>query len=131
MEFDIKPATKGNQEIIVQPEDTAIKYGSGLIEVFATPAMIALMEKTAQLSVQEQLPQGYSTLGTEINVKHVKATPVGMKVYCNSELLSVDAKRLVFKISARDEAGLIGEDTHHRYIVEADRFMEKLNQPAK
>ncbi len=131
MEFDIKPATVGYQEIIVQLTDTAVNFGSGLIEVFATPAMIGLMEKTAQLSIQEQLTQGYITLGTEINVKHVKATPVGMKVYCNSELLSVDGKRLVFKISARDEAGLIGEGTHHRYIVEADRFMEKLNQSAK
>lgn len=131
MEFNIKPATKGHQEIIVQQEDTAIKYGSGLIEVFATPAMIGLMEKTAQLSVQQQLPQGFITLGTEISVKHVKASLVGMKVLCTSELLSVDGKKLVFKISAIDEAGLIGEGTHHRYIVEAERFMEKLKQSAK
>ena len=131
MEFNIKPATKGHQEIIVQPEDTALKYGSGLIEVFATPAMIGLMEKTAQLSVQEQLPPGFITLGTEISVKHVKASLVGMKVHCTTELLSVDGKKLVFKISASDEAGLIGEGTHHRYIVETERFIEKLKQSAK
>jgi len=114
--------------ITVGPSDTASHYGSGLIDVFATPAMVALMEKTAQLSVQAQLPEGHITLGTEISVSHVKATPVGMKVVCESHLVSVDGKKLLFKVTAHDEKGLIGEGTHRRYIVEAGRFMEKLTE---
>ena len=112
--------------ITVGVSDTASHYGSGLIEVFATPAMVALVEKTAQLSVQEHLPEGHITLGTEISVSHVKATPVGSNVVCESHLVSVDGKKLLFKVSAHDEKGLIGEGSHRRYIVESSKFMEKL-----
>jgi len=128
MEFNLSTGTKGFQEIAVQLSDTALHYGSGLVEVFATPAMIGLMEKTAQLSIQSQLPEGFITLGTEINVTHVKATAVGKKVFCESSLVTVDGKKLMFKVIARDENGLIGEGTHRRSIVEAEKFMERLNQ---
>ncbi|MBK6346591.1 MAG: thioesterase family protein [Bacteroidales bacterium] len=128
MEYNLQPGLKGTQMITVGASDTASHYGSGLIEVFATPAMVALMEKTAQLSVQEHLPEGHITLGTEISVSHVKATPVGSNVVCESHLVSVDGKKLLFKVSAHDEKGLIGEGTHRRYIVEASKFMEKLKQ---
>ncbi|MFH1118962.1 MAG: thioesterase family protein [Bacteroidota bacterium] len=128
MEYNLQPGIKGIQVIIVGLSDTASHYGSGLIEVFATPAMVALMEKTAQLSVQDKLPQDHITLGTEISITHVKATPVGMKVFCESVLEAVDGKKLLFKVTARDEKGLIGEGTHCRYIVEAAKFMEKLKQ---
>jgi fluoroacetyl-CoA thioesterase len=126
--MNLTPGTTGHQEITVEQSDTASHFGSGLIEVFATPALVALMEKTAQLSVQHQLPEGYITLGTEISITHVKATPVGMKVFCESVLESVDGKKLLFRVTARDEKGLIGEGTHRRYIVETTRFMEKLMQ---
>ncbi len=128
MNHNLQPGLKGTQMITVGASDTASYYGSGLIEVFATPAMVALMEKTAQLSVQDQLPEGHITLGTEINITHVKATPVGMKVFCESVLEAVDGKKLLFKVAARDEKGLIGEGTHRRYVVEAERFMQKIRE---
>ncbi|MGD0712059.1 MAG: thioesterase family protein [Bacteroidales bacterium] len=127
MEFNIPLGIIGKQEMMVAEKDTAAHYGSGLIEVFATPAMVGFMEGTAQLSVQPCLPGGYITLGIEINVKHLKATPVGMKVFCESKLINVDGKKLTFEIKAWDEKGDIGTALHHRYIVEAAKFMEKLH----
>jgi len=126
MEFNLKPGITGKQEITVKPEDTALHYGSGSIAVFATPAMVALMEKTAHLSIQQLLPDGYISLGTEINVTHVKATPVGMRIYCETELLEAEGKRLLFRVTANDEKGLFGQGTHRRYIVESEYFMKKL-----
>ncbi|KAF0204722.1 MAG: thioesterase superfamily [Bacteroidetes bacterium] len=126
MDFNLKTGIPGSESLIVSIADTATHYGSGLIEVFATPAMIGLMEKTAQLSIQHLLPDGFITLGTEVNVTHVKATPLGMKVSSTSELIGVDGKKLLFKVSAHDESGLIGEGTHKRYIVNAAEFMQKL-----
>jgi predicted thioesterase len=126
MEFNIPVGLIGKQEMTVALKDTAAQYGSGLIEVYATPAMVGFMEGTAQLSVQSYLPNGFITLGIEINVKHLKATPVGMKVFCESRLLNVDGKKLTFEIKAWDEKGDIGIALHHRYIVEAAKFMEKL-----
>lgn len=117
---------EGEKEIIVQAEDTAARYGSGLIEVFATPAMIGLMESTAQQSVQHLLDDGLITLGTEVNIRHLKATPVGMKVNCKSKLISIEGKKLLFEVNASDETGKIGNGTHTRYIVDAEKFMAKL-----
>lgn len=117
---------EGHSEIIVKIEDTAASYGSGLIEVFATPAMIGLMESTAQLSIQSFLEVGFITLGTEVNIKHLKATPVGMNVRCETKLISIEGKKLVFEVSAFDEVAMIGNGTHSRYIVDAEKFMAKL-----
>jgi fluoroacetyl-CoA thioesterase len=127
MKDSIKEGIENQIIITVKPEDTAAHYGSGLIEVFATPAMIGLMENTAQSSVSELLPEGYITLGIEINVKHIKATPVGMKVTCKSVLKKIDGKKLSFNIQAWDEKGEIGFATHERYMVNAAKFMENLN----
>ncbi len=128
MEKQIKEGIENTITITVKAEDTAARYGSGLIEVFATPAMIGLMENTAQSSVAESLPAGSITLRIEINAKHLKATPVGMKVSCKSILTKVDGKKLSFNISAWDEKGEIGTATHNRYIVDAAKFMEKLKK---
>jgi predicted thioesterase len=114
------------KEITVSIDDTASRYGSGLIDVFATPAMIALMESTAQLSVQEFLEDGKITLGTEINVKHIKASPLNMKVNCESKLISIEGRKLLFEVKAWDEKGEIGYGTHERCIVDAKKFMENL-----
>jgi len=128
MELNLKPGITKNFGKKVSIEDTAAKYGSGLIEVFATPALVGLMESTAQMSIQPYLPEGYITLGIEINVKHLKATPVGMQVFCESMLTAVDGKKLWFDIKAWDEKGDIGIATHVRYIVDGEKFMEKLTE---
>ncbi len=125
--MELVEGIKGIKKIKVEDKDTAARYGSGLIEVFATPAMIGLMETTAQLSVQEYLPKGMITLGIEVNVKHLKATPVGMNVSCETILTKIDGKKLTFDVKATDEVGEIGNGTHIRYIVDAEKFMEKLN----
>ena len=117
---------KGDIQTIVTKEQTAAAYGSGLVEVFATPAMIALMEKTCLRSVLEYLPDGINTVGTEVNVKHLKATAVGKNVRCQSELQKIDGKKLLFTVEAFDEQGKIGEGTHSRYVIDVKSFMEKL-----
>lgn len=128
MENQLMPGIKGELHIIVTEKDTAARYGSGLIEVFATPAMIGLMEATAQQSVMPVLPAGSITLGTEVNVKHLKATPIGKKVVCYSELKGVDGRRLEFNVQAFDEEGEIGCGTHTRFIVDREKFMAKFAQ---
>lgn len=118
---------KGRQEQTVTDELTAAQVGSGVVRVFATPMMIALMEKTSSQSVAPYLEEGESTVGTLINVSHVAATPVGMQVRCETELIEVDRRRLVFKVAAYDERGLIGEGTHERFIINIDKFQAKAN----
>ena len=116
---------KGHQEIIVTKEITAKSMGSGVIDVYGTPAMILLMEETAQQSVALHLDAGQGTVGTELNIKHLAATPVGMKVWCDTELIEVDGRRLVFRAEAFDECGKIGEGTHERFIVDTEKFQQK------
>ena len=121
---------KGTQKITVTKEMTAEVMGSGTLPVYATPSMIALMENTASKSVQAQLEDGQGTVGTLINVKHVSATPVGMEVTCETTLVEVDRKRLVFEVKAFDEAGLIGEGTHERFIIDNEKFLSKAQSKA-
>jgi predicted thioesterase len=116
---------KGNSNVTVGQDQTASAWGSGLLPVYATPAMIALMESTAAKSVEPYLEEGYSTVGILINIRHLAATPAGMKVRCESELIEIDRKRLVFKVRAYDEMELIGEGTHERFIINKGKFMEK------
>lgn len=118
---------KGHFEQIVTDEVCADKIGSGLVKVFATPMMIALMEQTCNESVVPLLEAGQGTVGTHIDVSHCAATPVGMRVWCDSELVEVDRRRLVFKVAAYDERGLIGEGTHERFIIDTAKFQEKIN----
>ena len=113
------------QTITVTEQMTAKVLGSGKLDVYATPSMIALMENTASNSVEECLEEGQGTVGTLINVKHTSATPVGMEVTCETTLTEVDRKRLVFEVKAYDAAGLIGEGVHERFIIDNARFMEK------
>ncbi len=118
LEFDL--------EIIVTPKDTAKAYGSGLVEVFATPAMVALMEKTALQLVAPHLEEGKNTVGTEISVKHIKATPLGKRVQSYAKLVEINGSKLKFEVEAYDEDGLIGTGTHKRYIIDEKAFMEGL-----
>ncbi len=104
---------------------TAKQVGSGTLDVYATPAMIALMEQTAAESVEAEVGEGKTTVGTKLNVEHLSATPIGMEVTCKSELAEVDGRRLVFKIEVYDEAGIIGRADHERFVVDAERFISK------
>lgn len=122
----LKPGITLTLEKTVSTDDTASRYGSGLVEVFATPAMIALMEKTSMELVLPFLEAGKNTVGTEVNIKHFKATPVGRKIKCTARLTNVECKKLVFAVNARDDEGEIGAGTHTRYIVDTEKFMSKL-----
>ncbi len=116
---------KNTLTLTVGEKDTAAAHGSGTLKVFATPAMIALMEKTAMESVSDFLNEGEATVGTLINVKHISATPIGCRVTCESELIEVDGRRLVFKVRAFNNGGDIGEGVHERFIVKSEKFFEK------
>ncbi len=120
--MEIPVGIKGNKTIAVQKKDTALAHGSGTLNVFATPAMVALMENATQSSVQPHLPEGYTTVGTEISIKHIKATPLGQQVEAYSELIRAEGKKLLFNIEAHDEQGKIGFGTHTRHIVQSKIF---------
>ncbi|MEA3505561.1 MAG: thioesterase family protein [Bacteroidota bacterium] len=127
--MDFKNITEGlsnTLETSVNEKDTAATYGSGLLEVYATPAMIAFMENTSLHVVQNKLPEGYNTVGTSVNIKHLKATPVGMKVTCKAKLISVNGSKLEFDLECHDEKGLIGKGTHKRYIINTEEFIKGL-----
>ncbi len=116
---------------IVTKDNTAKKLGSGSIDVYATPAMILLIEDTAQASVAAELEVGQGTVGTELNIKHLAATPVGMRVVCETELVEVDGRRLLFNANVYDEVGKIGEGTHERFIVDCEEFQKKTDEKLK
>ena len=111
----------------VTEEKTAAALGSGTLSVYATPAMIALMENTALRSVADKLDDGMTTVGTKIDIVHTSASPVGSTITCESELTWIDRRRLVFSVTAYDNAGEIGKGTHERFIVDCGKFMEKAN----
>ncbi|MBA1334607.1 MAG: hypothetical protein HPY66_2511 [Firmicutes bacterium] len=125
MEFKLHIGLNSKIETIVKEKDTAANFGSGGVEVFATPMMIGLMENAALSAVDLHLPKGYATVGTHLDVKHLAATPIGMKVYATAELIEIDGKRLVFKVEAYDEKEKIGEGMHERYIINLERFLDK------
>ena len=116
---------KGQRETIVTKENTAAGIGSGSLEVFSTPMMILLMEESCFMSVNDILEEVFTTVGTCVNVKHLSATPLGMKVVIKSELINVDGRALTFKVEAYDEKGLIGEGIHERFIVNNEKFQAK------
>lgn len=126
MDFNLKEGQIYKMELIVSNNETAKFYGSGNLEVFATPAMIALMENASKECVKGGLPEGYSTVGIEVSIKHIKATPVGMKVRSEVVLEKIVGKKLYFKVEAYDENGKIGEGDHIRYIVNSEDFMNRL-----
>ena len=116
---------KGTAALTVTDEVTAAAVGSGMLPVFATPSMIALMEKAAAESVAPQLDAGMTTVGTKLDVAHTAATPVGMTVRAETELTEIVGRRLIFTVRAFDELGEIGSGTHERFIVNAEKFLAK------
>lgn len=121
---------KGYLEDVVTEEMTAGHIGSGTVRVFATPMMVALMERTCRLSVKPYLDEGEETVGTHVNIAHVSATPVGMKVRCESELVEIDRRKLVFKVVAYDDKGVIGEGLHERFVIDVAKFKAKADSKA-
>ena len=124
-DFDLKTPIYGEARTRVTGENTALKFGSGKVDVFGTPAMIALMEEASINTVDKNLPDGYATVGIELIIKHIAATPEGMNVTASSELIEIDGRKLTFKVEAFDETEKIGEGSHQRYIIELDKFRDR------
>lgn len=123
METTITKGIKGEHHIIVTDENTATRYGSGLVDVFATPAMIALMEQTSLQSIAWLLPHDKTSVGTEVCVKHLRATPVGHKLRCESRVTEVQGRKVIFEVSVWDDQILVGHGSHTRMVVDKEKFM--------
>ncbi len=120
------------QTATVTPDMTAAASGTkGMAPVLSTPRLIGLMEQTCHYSVLPFLPEGQSTVGIAVNIRHLAATPVGMQVRFRSELLEIDRRRLRFKVQAWDEQELIGEGEHERFIIDVAKFLERVEQKKK
>ena len=126
MEYEMLKGLTNSETLLVRHEDTAAVYGSGALEVFATPAMIALMEKTCLESVSDKIGEGNTTVGISVNIKHLKASPVGALIRCDATLVEVDRRRLVFEVKCFEGETLIGEGIHERFVVDSEKFMGKL-----
>lgn len=126
--MSIEIGLKGRAETVVNESNTAAAMGSGLVPVFATPAMIALMEQAAASSLLPYLEEGQGSVGIHLDVSHESATPIGLKVWAESEVAAVDGKQITFTVTAYDEAGLIGRGTHKRACITVDRFLAKTEQ---
>lgn len=122
---EFKLGANAMAKAMVSDGNTAKAMGSGNLAVFATPAMIALMEEAATSCAAQFLDEGSETVGTMISVKHMSATPVSMEVCAKATLTEVDGKRLVFDVVAEDEAGIIGAGTHERFIVTGEKFLQR------
>ncbi|MDE6865747.1 MAG: thioesterase family protein [Alistipes sp.] len=122
----ITAGLSANSTTVVEPENTASAMGSGDLPVFATPAMVALMENAAMKAVAEQLPDGQTTVGAAMHVTHSKPSGLGAEITATAVLSEVDGRKLVFRVEARDADGLIGEGEHIRYVVDRARFLSKI-----
>lgn len=123
--MEITVGMKAEITTLVEREDTAAEVGSGSLLVYATPCMVALMEGAACDAIADALAEGQTSVGTELNIKHVSATPVGLEVRAEAEVTAVEGKIITFQVKAYDEAGLIGEGTHKRAVISAQRFLER------
>lgn len=121
----LEAGIRGEQSVLVTSENTAKTMGSGTLNVFATPALVALAEKTCWMSVASQLDEGCGTVGTHLELDHSAPTPVGMTVTCESELTAVEGRKLVFKVSLHDEKGPVGGGVHERFIINDAKFAAK------
>lgn len=114
-------------KMAVTPDKSAASMGSGTLDVLATPAMIALIEETAWRSVASFLDPGQATVGTNLQIKHLAPTPLGMDIRCETVLVAVEGRKLTFEANVYDDGGLIGSGTHERFVIDADRFQAKAN----
>ena len=123
--MEITVGMKGEVGTLAEREDTAKEVGSGSLLVYATPCMVALMEGAACEAIQEALSDTQTTVGTELNIQHISATPVGLEVRAEAEVIAVEGKVITFEVKAFDEAGEIGKGIHKRVIVNTQKFLEK------
>lgn len=128
MSKELKVGLKYESRRLVGKDDTALSVGSGSLEVFATPCMIALMENAAMMSVEDIIGDEFTTVGTHLDIKHLSATPIGREVYSIATLKEIDGKKLKFWIEAYDEKCKIGEGFHSRFIVEREKFILRINK---
>lgn len=124
--MELKAGLSYTSETVVNDENSARHWGSGMLDVFATPAMVALMENAAMNAVAPALPEGSDTVGTAVNVTHDRATGLGDVVRATATLIEVDRRRLVFEVTAVDSKGEIGKGTHTRFVVDREKFLSKL-----
>jgi len=122
----IAPGLTGRTEIVVGEEHTAPRIGSGKVHVLATPVMINLFEAAALAACEHLLPEGHQSLGTVLNVRHIAATPVGMRVVAVAEVVKVEGRTVTFRLEARDEKDLIGDGTHERVVVNVAKFDQRV-----
>ena len=122
------PGRTGRSELVIGEEHTAPRVGSGKVRVLATPVMINLFEAAALDAVDKHLPAGYQSLGTVLNVRHIAATPVGMKVRATAEIVKVDGRTVFLKVKAEDERELIGDGLHERVVVNVEKFSQRVQR---
>jgi predicted thioesterase len=127
---NLRTGLKGSVELTVGEEHTAPSVGSGAIHVLGTPVMINLMEAAALAAAEHLLPGGHQSLGIHLDVSHLAATPVGMKVKATAEVTAVEGNRITFRVEAHDEADIIGEGTHERIVVNVERFDKRVRRKA-
>ena len=123
--MEITVGMKGAVSTLVEREDTAAEVGSGSLLVYATPCMVALMEGAACEAIAEGLDENETTVGIELNIQHISATPVGMEVRAEAEVTAVEGKIITFTLRAFDEAGEIGKGTHKRVLINSQKFLDK------
>ena len=123
--MEIIVGMKGTAQTLVEREDTALEVGSGSLLVYATPCLVALMEGAACEAIAEALDETKTSVGTQLTISHLSATPVGLEVTAEAEVTSVEGNTITFKVAAYDEKGLIGEGTHTRVVLSSQRFLEK------
>ena len=124
----IHAGLKASAELTVGEQHTAPRIGSGKVHVLATPVMINLIEAAALAAVEDRLPPGFQSLGTVLNVRHIAATPVGMRVSASAEVVSVEGRTIRFRVEAHDEKDLIGDGTHERVVVNVQKFDQRVQQ---
>ena len=124
----LRPGLVGHAELVVAEEHTAPRVGSGKVHVLATPVMINLIEAAALAAIEHLLPDGYQSLGTVLNVRHIAATPVGMRVRASVEVLRIENRTVYFRVEARDEKELIGDGTHERVVVNVAKFDQRVQR---
>ncbi len=124
----IRPGLTGTADLVVAAEHTASRVGSGRIAVLATPVMINVIEAAALAAAEHLLPEGHQSLGIHLDVRHFAATPVGLRVTATAEVTAVDGRTITFRVVARDERESIGEGTHSRVVVNAERYAERVRR---